>query len=58
MRIGVLELLAILAIIFFAFGPKQIPKLTASLLDSFNSFKKGMKSKKNDNNEENTKSES
>jgi len=42
MRFGILELVVILAIIVFMFGPKQIPKLTSTLTSSIKSFKEGM----------------
>lgn len=42
MRLGVLELVVILVIIIFLFGPKQIPKLTDTLVKSIKGFKTGM----------------
>lgn len=37
---GFWELLVILALIIFLFGAKQIPKLTKSIKESVNEFKK------------------
>lgn len=42
MKIGVTELLIILAIVVVLFGPKQIPKLAKMFGKSAKSFKEGM----------------
>ena len=42
MKIGVTELLIILAVVVIIFGPTQIPKLTKMLGKSVRNFRKGM----------------
>lgn len=42
MRIGMQELLIILAIVVIVFGPTQIPKLTRMFGKSAKAFKEGM----------------
>lgn len=42
MKIGVTELLIILAVVIIIFGPTQIPKLTKMLGKSVKNFRKGM----------------
>ena len=42
MRIGVQQLLIVLAIVIIIFGPTQIPKLTKMLGKSVKGFKDGM----------------
>ncbi len=42
MRIGVTELLIVLAIVVLIFGPSQIPKLTRMFGQGVKSFKDGM----------------
>ena len=42
MKIGVTELLIILAVVVIIFGPTQIPKLTKMMGKSVKNFKKGM----------------
>ena len=52
MRFGVLELSLIIVIALLFFGPKQLPKLTAAITDSFKSFKNSMEDEDNDDNTE------
>ena len=42
MKIGVTEMLIILAVVIIIFGPTQIPKLTKMLGKSVKNFRKGM----------------
>lgn len=42
MKLGVTELLVILAVVVIIFGPTQIPKLTRMIGKSVKSFKDGM----------------
>ena len=42
MKIGVTELLIILAVVIIIFGPTQIPKLTKMMGKSVKNFRKGM----------------
>jgi sec-independent protein translocase protein TatA len=42
MRIGVTELMVILAIVVIVFGPTQIPKLTRMMGRGVSQFKKGL----------------
>ena len=42
MKLGVTELLIILAVVVILFGPSQIPKLTKMVGTSVKSFKDGM----------------
>ena len=42
MKLGVTELLIILAVVVILFGPSQIPKLTKMFGKSVKSFKDGM----------------
>jgi sec-independent protein translocase protein TatA len=45
MRIGMRELLIVLAIVIIIFGPTQIPKLTRMFGKSAKAFKEGMEEK-------------
>lgn len=42
MRLGTLEILAILGIVLLMFGPTQLPKLTKMFGKSVKSFKEGV----------------
>lgn len=41
MRMGVVELLVVLAVVILLFVPKQLPKVTAAVKESISAFKKG-----------------
>lgn len=41
MRMGIVELVIILLVIIFIFGPKQLPKVAAALRSSVEEFRKG-----------------
>lgn len=42
MKLGVTELLIVLAVVVILFGPTQIPKLTKMMGKSVQNFRKGM----------------
>jgi len=46
-RIGIWELVAILAILVFIFGAKKLPEITRSIGESIKEFKKSLNSKEN-----------
>ena len=46
MKLGVTELLIVLALVVILFGPSQIPKLTKMFGKSVKSFKDGMSEEK------------
>lgn len=46
MRMGTLEILAILGIVLLVFGPTQLPKLTKMFGKSIKSFKEGVEEDK------------
>ena len=46
MKLGVTELLILLAVVLILFGPSQIPKLTKMFGKSVKSFKDGMAGEK------------
>ena len=46
MKLGVMELLIVLAVVVILFGPSQIPKLTKMFGKSVKSFKDGMAGEK------------
>ena len=48
MKLGVTELLIVLAVVVILFGPSQIPKLTKMFGKSVKSFKDGMNDEKED----------
>ena len=48
MKLGVTELLIILAVVVILFGPSQIPKLTKMFGKSVKNFKDGMAGEKGD----------
>ena len=48
MKLGVTELLIVLAVVVIIFGPSQIPKLTKMFGKSVKSFKDGMADDKED----------
>ena len=48
MKLGVTELLIVLAVVVILFGPSQIPKLTKMFGKSVKSFKDGMAGEKED----------
>lgn len=48
MRIGVTELMVILAIVVIVFGPTQIPKLTRMMGRGVSQFKKGLDEAENE----------
>ena len=48
MKLGVTELLIVLAVVVILFGPSQIPKLTKMFGKSVKSFKDGMADEKED----------
>ena len=51
MRIGMTEILIMLAIILLIFGPAKLPQLAKSIGESVNELKKGMKNKSEDENQ-------
>lgn len=51
-KIGVTELLIILAIALLIFGPKALPKLGKSIGQTIGNFKKGQKEAEGDDEEE------
>ena len=46
-RIGIWELVAILAILVFIFGAKKLPEITRSVAESIKEFKKSLNFKEN-----------
>lgn len=48
MKIGVTELLIILAVVVIIFGPTQIPKLTKMFGKSVKNFREGMEEEKDE----------
>ena len=48
MKIGVTELMVILAIVVIVFGPTQIPKLTRMMGRGVSQFKKGLDEAENE----------
>ena len=48
MKLGVTELLIVLAVVVILFGPSQIPKLTKMFGKSVKNFKEGMADDKGD----------
>ena len=48
MKLGVTELLIVLAVVVILFGPSQIPKLTKMFGKSVKNFKDGMADEKED----------
>lgn len=52
MRIGMNELLVVLAIVVIIFGPKQLPKLSKMLGKTVKNFKEGVAEANTDDEEE------
>ena len=52
MKIGMNELLVILAIVVIIFGPKQLPKLSKFVCKSVKNFKEGVSEEGNSDDEE------
>ena len=48
MKLGVLELVIILFIVLLFVGPKQLPKITAAISESYKTIKKDIKESKNE----------
>ncbi len=57
MHFGFLELAIILVVILLVLGPKQIPKLTNTVKNSINEFKKGTGSEASESTENTTEAE-
>ncbi len=51
MHLGFLELAIILVVILLVLGPKQIPKLTNTVKNSINEFKKGAENESSESTE-------